>query len=570
MTWRAEVRGALRRQGLPEDDDVVEELAQHAAASFEAGRADGLSTAAASDHVRQLIDGWSRGATRPRRVSEHISEGERRGHFIGFVQDVRYGIRLLRRQPGFAVLAILLIAMGVGAATTLGHVTYAVLVQPLRWPGADRIVLVSETREGQTRTFPGILTNATYLAWRDAPSTLDNIAGYTSRVATLTVGDGPERIRVASATASLFAVLQARALQGQLYTSDNEADGGNQVIAIGFGLWQRRFGERMDAIGSTLELDGDRYRIVAVMAKGFAFPTTATQAWIPMRVPPVLNAADPQARSISLFRAVGRLRDGATVSQAAAEGTARGRSAPSLGLVGTAVFGTQGPPRVSAQPYLESITADVRPGLLMLLAAVGLLLFAAIANVAGMQLARASTRRREVAIRSALGAGAGRLARQLLTENLIIGAAGGVAGWLLSVGLHHLLPQMLPADFPRADEIPSDWRVLAFAIGCAMSASLLFGSLPAVLARRINLVETLVEDGSAPVGHGLRSRVGRMRTAVMIGQVAVAAILLVGASLLGRSFSALMAADRGFDPRNLVTAMLPIPERDVPAAQRAE
>jgi putative ABC transport system permease protein len=572
MNWTAFVQDSLTRHGAAPDEAVVEELAQHATASFEAARADGLADDEAIAHVQALVEGWcveaARLHRRPRRppvVEPPPAAG--RG-WVGAGQDLRYGVRLLRRQPGFALLATLLIALGVGAAATLGNVAYAVLMKPLSWPNADRLVLLSEVREGQKRTFPGILTNATYLAWRDAPATLDGIAGYSTRTATLTVGEGPERIRVTAATASLFPVLQARAAEGRLFTAANESAGGDHVIVLSYGLWQRRFAGRPDAVGQTLELDGDRYRVVATMPPDFVFPNATVQAWTPLVIPAVLSE-DPAARSVSLFRSIGRLHSTVTPAQASGEGTARGRAAPGLGLVGTAMFGTQGPPRVTAAPYLESLTADVRPGLIMLLAAVALLLAAAVANVAGMQLARATSRRREVAIRSALGAGPARIARQLLTENLVIGLAGGGVGWLLSIGLQRALPQLLPADFPRADDIPSDWRVLVLAIGSGVAASLVCGSLPALLARRINLVGTLVEDSLAPVGGRLRSSLGRMRAVIMTGQVAIAALLLVGASLMGQSFFALLRVDRGYDPHNLLTATLPMPDRQFSGPQRA-
>jgi putative ABC transport system permease protein len=488
--------------------------------------------------------------------------------WIGFSQDSRYGARLLWRQPGFALLAILLIALGVGATTTLGSLTYAVLLKPLSWPDADRIVLLSEVREGAKRTPPNILTNATYLAWREAPTTLENLAGYSASNVTFTAGTEAERIRVAKTTASLFTVLRARPAEGQLFTAEDEANGRDKVIVLSFEIWQRRFGAAPDAIGRTVELDGERFRIVACMPRDFAFPNRAIKAWTPLRVPPVVGD-DPAFRSISLFRSVGRLRDGVTPAQAAAEGTARGVAAPNLGMVGTAVFGTQGPPRVSATPYLESLTTDVRPALYILLAAVALLLAASVANVAGMQLTRATTRRREMAIRAALGARSGRLARQLLTENLVIGACGGLLGWLVALALHAALPKLLPVDFPRTDEILADWRMFAFAVVTALCASVVFGALPALVARKLRLVQTLVEDSLAPAGGGMRSHLGRLRTGIMAGQVAIATILLLGASLLGQSFLAQLQVDRGYNPHNLLTATLPLPGRLFSGLQRA-
>ena len=258
---------------------------------------------------------------------------------------------------------------------------------------------------------------------------------------------------------------------------------------------------------------------------------------------------------------MGLLGPGITPAQASADGTARSRSGPDLGMVGVAMFGTKGAVTVTATQYLEAVTADVRPALVVLLWAVGLLVLAGTANIAGQQLARTLGRAREHAIRSALGAGTGRITRQLVTESVVLGVAGGIGGFALAAGLHQVLPSLMPADFPRLDDVAIDWRVASFAAAAALLASLVFGLLPSRLAARRNLVQSLTEDGQAPVAAGMRSQAGRLRAFVMAAQVAVAALLLVGASLLARSFIALMAVDRGYDPHGLLTAELPLPER---------
>ena len=401
MDWTGYVRTNLSQRHASPDDGVVEELAQHASASYEAARADGLSVDEAERRVRALVDGWCGDAppTRRRRPPALVEPAATSPRpWNGVIADLRYGARRLRREPGFAVMATLLVAVGIGAATTLGNLAYSVLIKPLPWPGADRIVLLTEQREGATRGPAGILTNATYLAWRDQPATLDGLAAYSTSAATITVGSDAERVRVGDATASLFDVLGARPAVGSVFTIDDESATGDHVAVLSYRLWQRRFDGSRDVVGKTFDIDGDRYRVVGAMPAGFEFPNRATQVWVPMHVPAVLGA--DASRSVSLFRAVGRLKPGTTVEQATAEGTARGRAAPALGMVGTAVFGTQGPPRVSAAPYLASLTADVRPALSVLLAAVVLLLTAAVANIAGMQLTRATARRREIAVRT--------------------------------------------------------------------------------------------------------------------------------------------------------------------------
>jgi predicted permease len=276
--------------------------------------------------------------------------------------------------------------------------------------------------------------------------------------------------------------------------------------------------------------------------------------WLP---PPVRGQGGYLAMTI--FSTLARLRPDATPEQATAEGTSRARSAPDPGMTAVALFGGSGPAEIRAVPAVDQMTADVRPALLVLLAAVVLLLVTATANVASLQLARAEARRREMAIRGAIGAGLARLTRQLVVENAIVGLGGGAAGVALAAALHRALPSLLPADFPRVDAIAVDWRVVLFATSVSIAAGVICGLAPAWHARRVDLVESLSEDGSAPVGHGLRLRTARARSLIMAGQLAVSCVLLVGAALLVRSFTALLHADRGYDPTNVLTARVSLP-----------
>ena len=323
--------------------------------------------------------------------------------------------------------------------------------------------------------------------------------------------------------------------------------------------WIRRiraaFSGRDDILGRTIVLDGRGYRIVGVMPAGFGFPDRDTRVWLAFRIPPVVDPARPEARSMSMFSALARLRPGVSVEQAASEATARARSGPDPGLVAEAVFGVKG-------------SAEVRPALKVFLAAVGLLLATAVGNVALLRLAQVTNRRREIAIRVAIGAGLGRLMRQMLVESAVLGLAGGMCGWLVAAWLHRLLPFLLPADFPRLADIALDWRVAAFALGLSLVASVGFGLLAASQARRVNLVESLAEDGLAPVGGSFRSPTARARLLIMAAQIAAACVLLVGAGLLKRSFAAMAHADRGYDPSNLLTARIPIPKATYTDQQR--
>lgn len=512
--WGEYVRGRLDATSGAVDEGVVLEWVQHAEAAFVAARADGASAAEADAQVRGLIDQWAAELTGVRRrrfdrLAVEPPTGTSRG-WAGMGHDFCYGVKLLLRQPLFTLVATLLVAVGVGATTTLSSLTYAVLLKPLTWPDADRLVRLSEHRPGETHPIPRSITNGTYYAWSNAPHTIDAIAGYYQGNDAITVRGDTRHVRVVSATASLFSVIPAHPLAGRFFAQAEEPDGANYVIVLSETVADLLFATPAGAVGQDVGMDGHQYRVIGVADRRFAFPTSDVGAWIPIRIPPVvISTQSGEAESVSMFGGIARLKPGVTPEQAAAEATARTQLTPALGLVGMAVFGTKNKPIVSAVPYLTALIADVRPALYVLVAGVVLLFLVAIGNVAGMQLARTTTRRREVAIRSALGAAPSRLARQLMTENLAIGGLGGLAGWLLSMALHQLLPRLLPADFPRLDGFHADWRVIAFALGSAVAASVVFGAAPALLARRLNLVQTLVEDGQAPTGPGVRTKVGR-------------------------------------------------------------
>jgi predicted permease len=271
-----------------------------------------------------------------------------------------------------------------------------------------------------------------------------------------------------------------------------------------------------------------------------------------------------------MFQAIGRLREGVTPAQAAAEGTARGRHAPEHAPVAMAVFGSTGPVEVTAIPLLDALTGEVKPAILVLFAAVILLLVTAAANAASLQLARAVVRRRELAIRAALGAGRGRLVRQTLIENLLLGLLSGVAGLGLAALMHRALPALLPSDFPRIADVAFDIRIQAFAVAVSIAAGLGCGLLPAWHVVRADVVPALVEDSLAPVGGGLRSRTARVRAAIMTAQVAIAAVLLVGSLLLCRSFFGLLHADVGYDATNVLTATMILPDGDFTPERRLQ
>jgi putative ABC transport system permease protein len=483
-------------------------------------------------------------------------------------QDARYGLRLLKREPGFALVAALTIALGIGATTTLFGVANGVLLKPLPWPNASSLMSVTETRDGRTGRVRGTVSNGTFLAWQDRqPATIDGLAGWLTQTQTLTgVGD-PERLHVIPATPSLFTLLDAHPLLGRLFDAREGARGQEGVVLLSFGLWQTAFGGRKDVVGGRVQLDGKPFTIVGVMPREFAFPDRETRAWTAWSVPPVHGEGNSLQGTI--FRSIARLRRGVTPAQASAEATAAAHGGPDMGVVALALFGSKAPADVTVTPLADALTAEVKPAILVMLVAVALLLATATANVASLQLARSTTRRQELAIRAAIGAGGGRLARQLLIESAMLGLAGGAAGLALAVALNRALPSMLPADFPRLDAVTIDGRVLLFGFLMTMATSVACSLMPVLHARRIDLAASLAERDNAPSGGGLRSRTARARVLIMGGQVAVACVLLVGAALLARSFVALLHADRGYDPVNLLTARVPMPA-DYPPERRIQ
>jgi putative ABC transport system permease protein len=472
------------------------------------------------------------------------------------MSDLAFGLRLLRARPGYAAMTILTIALGVGAVTTLFSVAYGVLLRPLSWANGDGLVRVVESRGGRQGRIAGTMMNGSFLAWSESPQTIESIGSWTEGAVTLTGAGDATRLTVTNVSPSMFTVLRAQPLRGRVFLPDEGRDGKWPFVVLSAGLWEQRFGSREDIVGQTIMLEGGPRTVVGIMPRSFQFPTPATQAWLPMVVTEVDGPNGVKRGQI--FRALARLKPGVTPSQAAAEATTRAQAGPDAGPVAMSLFGAKEPVQITVTDAQEAATAEVRPAIVILLLAAALLFITAIANVANMQLARATSRAREMTIRAALGAGTGRLARQLMIENAIIGLSGAAIGLLVSLTLHQVMPSLLPAGFPRADAIAIDGRVLAFTVVLSALTTLVAGLLPVMQVRRLDLVRAMSEGSLASAGAG-RGRVAMTRLVVAGSQVAVTSILVIGAALLTRSFIARVSADRGYDPTNVVTATVPFP-----------
>jgi predicted permease len=546
--------------GTSLERDILEELAQHAESTYDDLRADGVSAEEAGARVESLIAGWRMDPSSLQRVVRRAPAiappPASRSLFSGALADLRYGVRLLGAQRGTAAITILTIALGVGAVTTLFSVAHGVLLRPLSWATGDRLVRVVESRGGRQGRIPGTLMNGSYLAWADAPQTIDGIGSWTDGAVTLTGAGDATRVTVANVSPSLLEVLGAQPLRGRLFTASAGRDGNWRQAILSQGLWEQRFGAREDIVGQPIVLEGGPATVVGIMPRSFRFPGGDTQMWLPMSVFPVDGSNGVKRGQI--FRALARLKPGVTVQQAAAEATARATVAPDPGLVAMSLFGAREPVQISVIEANEAATADVRPAIVILLIAAALLFVTAIANVANMQLARAAARHRELTIRAALGAGTARLSRQLFIENAVVGLTGAALGVILSAVLHRSLPSLLPAGFPRADEIAIDGRVLAFAAIVAALASVAAGILPVLQSRRLDLTRALSDGTLASAGAG-RGSLAMVRLLIVGGQVAVTSVLVICALLLTRSFLARMSADRGYDATHVLTATVPFP-----------
>ena len=475
-------------------------------------------------------------------VKERVRE-VRVGHYWGTVwQDLRYGLRSLRKNPAFTSVVVITLALGVGANTAIFSVVNAVLLRPLPYPESDRLVFLSERSRQAEKVF---VAWPNYLDWRAQQSVFEHVGVYNRDSYNLT-GDGePERLVAGQVSADLFAALRVGAALGRVFTGDEERPGGAPVAVLSHGLWRRRFGGDANILGRAITLNERGYTVVGVMPAGFQFPARA-ELWVPAGQ---LSGGDWQQRGNhpGLY-CVARLRPGVTLEQARAE-------METIALRLEKQYpGTNRDARVTLTPLKETVVGDVRLALWVLFAAAGFVLLIACVNVANLLLARSAARRHEMGIRAALGASRPRLARQLLTESVLLSLIGGGGGWLLADWGVGLLVAGDAGGLPRTGEIRLDGSVLLFTAAAAVLTGILFGLAPAWQAGRVRLHQSIKE-----AGHGTTDRRQRTRSALVIAETALALVLLVGAGLLLRSFYQLNRVDAGFDYEHLLSFSLSLP-----------
>ncbi len=466
-------------------------------------------------------------------------------------RDVRYAARSLGRSPAFATVAVLALALGIGGNTAIFTVVNAVLIEPLPFRDAGRLTVIWE-ESARRPGHPNVVSPANFLRWRERATAFEEMAGFYDWRAQLSGEAEPEEVPAQNVTPNFFPALGVAPRIGRDFAPDEGPDGHDQVVILGHGLWQRRFGGERSAVGRSISINGRPFTIIGVMPPGVQVFLEAgslvgrpAELWTPFAFTEAMR--QPRGRYMS---AIGRIKPGVSLAGAQAQMAtiAAGLAAEFPG------FDTGWTVRLV--PIHEELSAALRPALLVLSAAVAFVLLIACANVANLLLARGAARQHEIALRVALGASRARVVRQLLTESLVLGALGGAAGLLVAHWSLALLTALRPDELAGLGEVRLSYPILAFTAVVSLLTSVIFGLAPAVEGSRTEPRASL-GDGARQVGAGRRGR--RLRQAFVVSQVALALVLLAGAGLMLRSFGQLRAVDPGFDARNVLTARVTLP-----------
>jgi putative ABC transport system permease protein len=487
-------------------------------------------------------------------LKERVREARAGFGIETFMRDLRYGLRTLLKKPGFTLTAVIALALGIGANTAIFSVINGVLLRTLPYGEPGRIAMLWE-RNASLKSDKNVVSPANFLEWQKQSHSFSQMAAVADYPANLTGGGGePEEIKAQFVSCDFFSTLGVQPVLGRTFTANEDRKGDDLVIVLSHQLWRNRFGADPAVLGKQATINGRQRTIIGVMPPGFHFLDPEVKAWMPLALNPAMNYWQVSGRYL---RAVGRLKAGVSLQQAQAE------------LTGISKQLEQAYPKyntgwsVNLVPIHEQITGEIRPILLLLLAAVVFVLLIACANVANLLLSRAAGRQKEFALRAALGAGRMRLVRQMLTESVLLAMIGGVVGVVLAFwGVNWLLA--FGPDIPRLSEIGIDLRVLAFTLAISVTTGVLFGLIPALQASRPDLNDAL-KEGSRGSTCG-RSRI--LRNVFVIAEVSLALVLLIGAGLMIRSLIRLQAVETGFKAENVLTMRLELPVKKYPKPQQ--
>jgi len=538
-------------------DEVDDELAFHLDLRTRDHLAAGLSPAAARAAAERDFGDVLAVRAACITIDERRQRREERVEYMGDLwQDLRFAARSLRKSAGFALTAIVCIALGVCVTTTIYAAVDAILLRPLPYRDADRLVAVYAQNaphgyHGSNISYPD------YVAWRDGVRSLEALGIWTWTSHALSgAGGEAERVEGAAVAASLFPLLGVRPARGRAFVTAEERPGADREVLLGDALWRRRYGADPAIVGRTITIDASPYVVVGIMPPGFAFPERG-QLWVPFATDPAKEAHGNRGYA----GAIGRLGPGFTLDRAKADlatVSARLEREFPRDNAGWAA---------EAMPLRDDLVGDLRRPLLVFFGAVGLVLLIACANVANLMLARGAARQRELAVRAAIGAAAGRLARQILTESLLLALGGGVLGAALSVGGVVALRRAFPDDVPFFDALGIGGAAVGFAVLVSLAAGALFGAVPARRAARVNLNASL-RDGTRGAGDGVER--SRLRAGLVVAEVALSLVLMVGAGLLVRSYRAIESTDLGFAERGALTMRVSLPEAKYAAPARRQ
>ena len=476
-------------------------------------------------------------------------------------QDLRYGARMLLKNPGFTLIVVLTLALGIGANSAVFSVVNALLLRPLPYRDAERLVILWNRSPGlnvaQDWFSPG-----QYLDVKTQNQVFEQTAIAMGASFNLMGRHGPEHVDGARVSSSFFSLFGAQAALGRVFTAAEDAPGQPAAVILSHGFWQRVYGGDAGVIGRTLTLNGNNFVVAGVLAQGFTITSEVLPAVNAIRradlfLPLPLSESAQANRGNEDFNIFGKLKPGVTTAQAQA----------GMDVIAARMkqqypqnYPAHGGLTISVVPLLAQVTGEVGATLPMLLGAVGLVLLIACANVANLLLARAAGRSKELAVRAAVGAGRGRLIRQLLTESVLLAAPGGLLGFVIAFVAVRMLRVFGPANIPRLQEVGPDWRVIAFTSFVTLLTGIVFGLAPALRASRVDLHETLKEGGRGLTGHGAR----RLRQLLVVAEVALALVLLAGAGLLVRSYQRILASHPGFDPHHVLALRLSLPSTKAP------
>jgi putative ABC transport system permease protein len=573
--WKQYVREHLPALGLSgaREQEIVEEIAQQLEDAHSEAISRGLTGKQAEAHAIVQIPDWKllardiRGAEQP--VTERISARvpgnlreavheenirKRRGGnlFADLIQDLRYTVRMLRKSPGFAALVVLTLALGIGGNTAIFSLVNDALLKPLPYGDPDRLVMVWETMAGQAHS-ENIVAAPNYLDWEKQNDVFERMAIFEFLGYNISGEGDPEIVGGLRASSGLFDLLGVQPMMGRTFTKDEEAPGKDHVAVLSYGLWQRRYAADRSILGKSIRINQESYTVIGVMPQGFAFPATQQKLWVPIG----FNEGDRSRESHSFYVSA-RLKAGVSFQKARAEmdtiGLRLAQAYPEISHGNSATI----------TPMRDLFLEDFRQVMLTLLLAVGFVLLIACVNIANLLLARGSSRRKELALRSALGASGSRIIRQMMTESLLLSLVGGVAGLALALGISPLLLRIMPASlknipFRPIATIHPDMRVLAFTLGVALLTGILFGIGPALHAFSVAPGESLKEAGSRGNSAGSGRRV---REALVVAEVALALTVLASAGLMITSMRHLLAVPPGFNPNGVLTMEMALPQKD--------